>query len=512
MAKIPRLDGGSASVTPASGAGVGAGFIQAAAQPFGAAGDVADAGFSGAATKEQREAERLRLLTEQKQGVLNEVDAGKRAGDYEESIYHVSERLKTTYADSPDQAPEELLAQGRTEIERAVAAAPNTAVGLEVAQKANSRLDAAMREMHGWVQLRQTQKAKGDLEAQKNDAAAQAGRLPTQFALEQFIVKTNGAMRRQFQAIHGADADKEMHDLNKRITESFLMVRMKDSPIQVRDEIKAARGAVASYLKPEERNALYKQAEWSIEHRGETRQYDLLGSATGDTIKAVGMLNDGTLSAETMIAFTRANENARKAIPLDKSYTPEQRAAQLKMVEKQGTVLEAIDEIRMRGVKFDPVKQVLSDAAAVKTATEELRRYKARSEQLPLIADVMERLLMQRKRGEISAGGYQTAQDLVARAYEKALNDQAANTGLPLPFWPFQDSMEAGNREMNRLLENSKVKNASAEEKAQAWVEWVRRLTAESKDKEISKDAAKRIVRVVVSNETGVDVRVRGDQ
>jgi len=363
-----------------------------------------------------------------------------------------------------------------------------------------------MREMRNWAQLRQTQKTKGDLEAQKNTLASKAGRYGSVGQLDAFLAASHADLYPQFEKVYGATASMEWHETSVRAAESYARVQGDNNPVGILAELKNPKGAFEQYLTPEKRDALITRTERALEKRGETKQYELLNKAADKTARAVNLLNSGDLDAPTIMALQFENENAIKAVALDKSYTPEQRAKQVAFLKQQGEVLEAVDAIHTRGVPFDPAKQQVNDTAAYMEVDKALKKFKGKAEQLPLIVEQMQRQTLMHKSGEISKAGYAAAFGHVGLAYRKALSDEASNDG----FWIFQDSREAANREMVRLLDTA-ARGVPQEKKDAAWTSYMERYVEASKKGDVTKDLARKLARNAISTETGVDVRVKGD-
>ena len=504
MAKIPRIEKGNRpSAVPG---GPLPGVNSGAAPAIAAFGNLAEVGYKIAADAEEREMERLRLIQERKQAIVNEVEAGRRAGDYEEGIVGQLDDLKKQYAEEPDKVPQQLLEGGRVLLDRQIEQAPNTQIGLEMAQRGNTRLMAAVREAHDWVQARQTQKIKGDLEAQKNQLAVNAGRFGSTGQLDDFLKTQRQSLFPQYEKVFGVNASKEWNDTVSRAAESYARVQGDIRPVSLRAELSNPRGALATALTPQERDTLITRTERALEKRGETRQYDILGVAAGKTVNLVDALNSGELDPAVLIAHQHENTMAQKAAAIDPSFSPEQRREQVRLLKRQGEVLDAIDGIFTRGQKFDPLKMAVNDAAALKDADKALAKFKGKVEQLPLLVEQMERLTLARKKGEISNGGYASAFGHIGLAYKKALSDEADNDG----FWIFQNSRESANREMTRLLE-TRAQNASEDKKASAWVAYMQRYVEASKKGDVNAEAARRMARQAISIETGFDVRIKGD-
>jgi hypothetical protein len=504
--KIPRISQNDRPSAVPRGS-TGASPYSEIAGVFGAAADVAAAGGKIAADAEQAEAERLRAVREQKQAIVNEVEAGRLAGEFEEDLVSGAEEVQKRNWNNPDKAVSEFYELSQGVQGTYVDSAGNTQVALDLAQKTNARRAAAMREMHDWAIRRQTQKTTGDLEAQKNQMAVAAGRVGAPGALDGFLAQSKARLYPQFEAVYGANAEKEWHEASVRAAEGWARVQGDANPVSTLSALRNPKGALASYLTPEKRDSLINRTEQALEKRGQNRQYELLTDAAGETSQAVELLNAGKLDAQTVLTLQDKNEKAMAAARLDKSFTPEQRAAQVATLKKQKEVLEAVDEIRARGVKYNPEEQITADAAALKEVDKALVKFKSAEEQLPLIVEQMERLVLARREKSISAGAFATAYGHVATAYSKALKDEASNDGLP--FW--MNAREAGNRELNRVLE-TKAANVSPDQKARAQYAYMKAYLAASKgDVPVSSEMAKRLARVAVSNNTPVDARVKGD-
>lgn len=501
--KIPRMDRGERpSAVPRSSGIAPPGVVESIEAIQG----VAKMGYEIAAGEEAAQAEAIRDAREKKQVILNEVESGRRAGDFEAGLYEDMETLKKDYENDPDKAADQLLDIGSRRIDDELKTAPNTEVGLEITRRANAILNSSARELRNWAERRKTQKAQGDLEAQKNQFAARAGRLTVPGQLDGYLEKERKNLYPQFEKVYGETAEKEWHEAAARATKSFVLVRGIKDPFGVRSVLVNPKGAFEKYLLPDERAALLDRTDRALENRGDTRQYELLHNAAGKTIDAVGLLNQGRLDASTLIALQTENENAITAARLDKSYSSEQKARQIKFLEGQREVIDAIDSIYARGVPFAPEKQTINDMAALKTTEAELKKYKGRDEQLPVIVEHMKRLVLMKKEGSISRAGYNASFGMAGLAYRKALKDEAGNTG----WWVFQDAQEAGNREMNKHLEGL-ARNATEEQKAFAWTTYMERFVEEAKKGDVSKEYAGKLARNAISGATAVDVRVKGD-
>lgn len=514
MAKIPRINPGD---RPSAVVGGGYPTPAEVAAPFKSGADLVDVGSRIAMDSAEKEALRLRAATEAKQAIVNEVAASRAAGDYEEALVGVFEKFKTEFSEMPDQLPEALLAQGRALADRSILGAANSAEGLERAQRTAARLDSTMRQAHEWVVRRQTQKIKADTEGEKNSLAAQATRLGSARELEASIGAAFEKLTGRFEAIYGADAEKEKHDLASRMTEGYVRGQMKDRPIAVKWELENAdpEGPLGRFLKPAERATLIEQSKVSIDRRGREWQYDALLNAAGKNKEAVALLNIGQLDAQTSMDLRTANQKALEAARIDPSYTPEQRARQVKFYEGQAKVLDAVEDIRLRGREYDPVEQSDADETARLDTDKALKKYRGGREILPALVKQMDDLVLKRHSGAITEGVFRAQHDRVKMAYEKAVKAEAGNTGLsPFGWELWVDAQESGNLQMNKLM--TLAVNVPKSQKFEAWTEYQRRLNkaeteAEKAGRGVTSAEAKRIARIAFSYKTSIDKRLPGD-
>lgn len=363
MAKIPRIEkGGRPSAVPGGSPSAGLGGV---APIIGAAGNLADVGYKIAAETEEGEAMRLRTVLEQKQAIVNEVEAGRRAGDYEEDLVSHMEGLKKEYWDTPDKAPEQLLEMGRQLADRGLEQTPNTQVGLDFAQRSNTRLMAAVREMHDWARARQTQKAKGDLTIIVNRATAGAEGLGSPQALAGYIASKESELSSVFQNVLGSEAQAEMQKMKTEMARSWVLAAGDRDPLGVLANLDDKDGPLVDHLNVSQRDALRKETKSSYEGVTKTRELNFVKERVTRNKAIVGSFMDGTLDAGTVYASQTALEEQRKAVKAQLSVdaaalqklgidpsgaTPEDL---LSLIDDQQKFLTYIDRARRRQTAFD---------------------------------------------------------------------------------------------------------------------------------------------------------------
>lgn len=312
MAKIPRLNYGD---RPSAVPGGALPNPRGAAAMTDAIGNLVDVGGKIAADEENTEAARLREILKAKQEIVDTTEAGRRAGDFEEDLVTQTEALKQKFYDAPDQAPEQLLAAARVMADRQIEAAPNTAVGLDLAQKTSSRIDSAVREMHTWAQMRQTQKAKGDLDVTINRAASVArdqGSLP---ALGVYIAQQEAALGRSFSYVFGSDAPKRMSDLKTEIVRAWVDEKSVKAPLMVLSALSEKSGAIVDHLNTNQRAAARNDAIAGFERLRKTQELEVIktGIARGGKLAEAFVANDERF-ARIAYAEETALVQQRKAI------------------------------------------------------------------------------------------------------------------------------------------------------------------------------------------------------
>lgn len=379
MAKIPRINQGDRPSGVPNGPLIGA--AGSAAPLADALGNLADVGYKISADEEADHAEQLRAALEQKQAIVNEVAASRGAGDYEEGLVDHTSKIQKEMWDTPEKAPEALLIAGRQLADQQIKSAPNTAIGLDLAQKTASRLDSAMREMHNWASARQTQKAKGDLTVIKNRAAAGAESQPSLASLDIYIKTKEAELSSVFQNVLGGAAQAEMQEMKTGMAQGWLHVFGDKEPILGLTALQAKSGPLVDHLNASQRESARKEMIASFEGLTKTRELETIVRHTGQNRKLgeAFMSGDPTFAG---LAFTqrRALEEQKKAVLAQVSYdaktlralgltTPEPGEAVdvIGLIDNSLSYIDALEKARRRQTTFDaPDDPTTSEALLVK--------------------------------------------------------------------------------------------------------------------------------------------------
>jgi len=495
VAKIPRINKGD---RPSAVGSSGYHSPAAVAAPIAALGEAGDAALQG-------ELRRLEKAQAEKQMIVDEVEGSKRLADFDATIREGMDTVKKDFFNDPDKAVSAFTesAQAWAGGEVKAASEYNGRVGLTVAQGTSARIAAATREMYAWVSDRQTQRAKGNTEEIINRTAAGAEHLTSAAELDRYITRAKGQYQQQLTNVFGAaDAETRMADLATKATQGFFAVAGDRNPIGVLSALDDPNGPAAKYLTPAERDSLRKQTRASLDGRQATREIDLARQASGENAQALALLDSGKLQPELMISLQNRNREAQRAALIDPSFTKEQREKQIIQLKRQEEALDAIEDMRRRGTRFDPTEQVTGDSAMLAQHKKEFKKLKGQPADLMVLEEHLQRIILARRKREISDPMFVSMKGDIDLALEKSVKAERNNDG----FLFFVDSREAGNIELNRLF-SGRLKTATEAQQTAAWREYMRRFAAASKGGVDVKSAASRaMAREAASMQTGVFV------
>lgn len=502
MGRIPRVSlGDRPSAVPQGGA-----FSPSAvAAPTAALADVAQFGQRLASDAEMKEAEKLQRALEAKQAIVNEVEGSTRAANFDATLRESAEAVKRDMADNPQKAVSQFVENARNfmDVEVRDAADYNSAVGLDFARAASQHIARHTEEMYQWAQARQTQKTKGQAQEIINKTAASAEQLGSYDQLQRHIDQAQRQYRDMFISVYGNEADAKLHEMASQATRGYFAVAGDRNPIGTLAALEDAKGAAGKYLTPAERDSLRRQTKLSLDGRHATRELDIARQATGENAEALKLLNSGTLKPELTLSLISRNEAAQKAAAVDPSFTPEQRKLQVEKLKRQGEALQAVEDIRRRGARFDPADHVDADSAMMAQQAKVFKKLKGNAGDLMVLEDQQQRLLLARAKREISDSAFMAMMKDINTSYNATIAAEKSDT-WGLHWLSLQDAREAGNAELGRLF-RGRLKNATAKQQAAAWSNYIRHYADAAKDGSVPKtDAMRAAARRAASLETGV--------
>lgn len=472
MAKIPKLP---YSERPSS---VGRARLPESGVPeaLGGLSKLAGAGFQLAHNEEMAEAQDLRAVLEAKQAIVDEVETGRRVGDFEESVVGVSEQLKKTFWDDPAKAPEQLLDAARKMAERAVDDAPNTVVGLDLARKTNARVDAAVREMHNWAQTRQTQKAKGDLSIIVNRATAGAESVASLPALGAYIARKEGELSWVFQTIHGGEAPAKMAEMRAGIARSWALAtadRGAEGALTALAALDAPKGPLVDNLDVKARESLRSDAKASLAGAFKAQMLDIVRrgvAQNNDLFQAV--MKDPQDAGGALIAARQALETQERVLqakqPLDvetlAKYGVDVEGASpneiLASVKDRIKYVKALDFTRRQMIGFD-AEDDLTAVAELLDSNEKLKKGPKNGKELSEVVRQQARLAETYSNKRLTTGTFSALFKNAALSVQAAMANAEDPRGLNVWMaWRYPEV--AGNMKLNELFkQNVKIDKAT---------------------------------------------------
>ncbi len=445
---LPNINGGAAAITEA-------------------AGNAAETGYKIAANAEQVQADKLRWIAEHKQAVVNVVDAGRRAGHYQEDLIKYFDQFKQEFSDSPEKVPQQLLDMGLSLLDRQIEQTPNTQVGLEMAQRGNALLMALVREAHDWVKSRQTQKAKGDLDVQINQFTAVAEHMPTLQALSAHLDSADAKLGSQFANVLGKDAPERMQKMRAAAVNGWVHVKGQQdnaSTFMVANALDSAdpESPLVKYATADDRVGYRKATENAFEGSTKTREYEQIKRdiSHGGEIAAAFSAGDpqfaGIVVAErSSIAQQRMAIEAKISIdtaqfkklgidPVGKTDTEI-----VAMLDDREKFINALDHANRRQISLTAQDDPASVGALMAQQNKALRSRNGKD--MAAIAKQQTRLAVavasERVSGGTAAGMFQT----MALAMQTAADNQENLWGAKM-IKQYHIPREAGIAEINRQL------------------------------------------------------------
>ena len=360
-AKIPRVAPGA---KPSAVPGGPLPSPAAAAAPFAALGDLVDTGYKIAANEEQQAAETQRAAREAMQAITNEVDAGRRAGDFEESIVDAAEGIKTQFFDEPERAPEQFLNTARQMADDQIKNAPNTQVGLELAQRTNSRIDTAVRQMHDWAVDRQAQKARGDLSIIINRATGAAESMPNVQALGAHIEAKVAELGGVFADVLGKEAPAKMAQMREDMARGWVTVassRGREAALNVAKALDATSGPLVDNMGATERKTARNEAIAAYEGSAKREEFELIKRG----------IDNGTELAKEFLRGS-PEDFAKLAYSQKRALTEQLKAANAQLKVERAE-LEALG-INFEGVGPEEIPAIIKERIELVEALESAQR------------------------------------------------------------------------------------------------------------------------------------------
>jgi hypothetical protein len=475
-----------------------------AADITGALGKLAGTGYEIAADVEARESKRLADALAAKQAIVDEVEATRRAGDFEEAAVGLSDSLQQKHWSDPQNAIPEYIAEARRQADEQIRTAPNAEVGLQLARATASRISAGTRDLHSWVSARQTQKAKADLTAMTNHVTRGAESVGTPDALASYLADKETSLAPVFQKVYGGEADARMAALKRDATRAFVSVGGERDPLGMLNALDARSGPLVDHLSSSDREALRKETKASFDGYGKAREMETLKKNVGHNRDVFDAFQAGSLDAGTMYSLQRTLAEEQKAIKVDKRLSPEQKAAQGTLLAERAAFLDAMEKARRRQTQFDAedapgtVAELIQQQHALFKAENGVK-----GNDLSEWSKQQTRLMEAFGDKKISQSTYNTMFKELALALPDAATAEGKKTGWDFYVYQWRTPREAGVAEMNRLVAGE-FRAMTPEQRTAAQVRFVQLYNdAHTVGASVTEKQATTMARKALSLETG---------
>ncbi len=397
----------------------------------------------------------LDQITAAKQKIVDTTTATRSAGDFEEKLRSQMTSLQSQFVDAPEKLPDEFLKSSRQLADDTIKAAPNSQVGLKLAEKTSSTIDSMMTAAHSWAQGRMTQKAKSDLTVMTNQATRGAEDVPNPVQLNAYAASKHKDLDPLFQSLTG-DAQKAKEHLDSEIAKSWVTAASARDPINTLKALDAKSGFLVDNLTAEDRKSLRAQAVSSFEGMGKTKQVNVLKEGIDQTGKAYDLFRTNELTAGTVYSMRKANDAKALAISLDPNMDDKSRAAQLKTIDMQNETLRQLDIANRKQSGFDatPDEDVRGKLVEQHDALFKQDDGKA-GQNLADVVKFRHDLAQAYSDNKISRNDLDRMDKSVALAMPKAMSKESTRTGLHIPVldWTWRNPREAGNVVLNDLMD-----------------------------------------------------------
>lgn len=448
MARMPQIPQTERGARPDGGVGravlpSGDGGAEALAQGAGALATAGAAADKDAATFQQGLDDALAA----KQKIVDSVTSTRAAGDFEEKLSSLSTQMQKDYVDVPDKAPAAFLEASRGAADDAINAAPNSAVGLALAQKTASSINSSMVGMHTWAQGRMTQKAKSDLTVLSNQVVNGAAAQPDLKGLSNYLVIKKAALGEAYKGIH-ADPEAEWQKTASAATKNWFVSRGDLDPIAGLKALDAPKGPGIDNMDADTRDSVRKSLQQSLVGFGKEQNFKVVVANVKGIQGLYDAHLDGSLDSKTLDSVQNANALQQAATKIDPKLTPEQREANLGQLQQTSQAIDALAKIHREGLHYDGTDDSATLGKLLQDRKDLFKTPEGENgNDLLRVADFQNRLLAAAADKKLSPGSFQTMFNSVSLDMPEALTAEGNNTGS---FWHTQTPREAGNEAMNK--------------------------------------------------------------
>lgn len=402
---------------------------------------------------EEDQANALQRALDAKQKIVDTVTATRSSGDFDEGLRSQQADLQQQFLDNPEKAPNEFISRARQMADDAIKAAPNSAVGLSLAQKTAASIKTATNEMHVWAQARMTQKAKSDMTVMVNQATRGAEDQLNTTMLEAYARNRHAVLDPLYENLTD-DPKAAKSKLDEEIAKSWATAAGTRDPVSTMRALDEKNGFLADHLTAEDRQHLRKQTEASFEGMGKTKEMNTLKEGVDGTGQAYELLRSGDPRfSVVMDSMKRTVEQKKQAIALDPNMSESSRASQMKLLDKQTDTLRYLDMASRKQSGFDPTTdenvrgKLLADHDKLFD-----KDHKSTAKDLSSILEFRHDLAKAYMSNQISTADRNRMDQSVSLAIPKALTKEKNDT-WHLGLFNWRNPRESGNKALNDLMD-----------------------------------------------------------
>lgn len=503
MAKIPRINQGdrpssvSGTVVPSA-----ASYMAQGAQILGG---LVRTGLEVATAEELAERKRLAEAMAAKQAIVDAAEIGRLDMEFDDEKFKdmaaIEQDASIPWAKKVDVFMER--AQERADSIRNRNDL-NDSVKLSAVKNANASINSGLAQMHNMVQAGLSRKAKADMTAQFNLAAAGAADQPNAAAVEGYAKGAISKMATVGRLAFGAEWGVKEQELRNGIASRYAARTAMYDPLRLLEEMKSSK-FLRSSLTEAEQTAAESAARNGYAKINDTRNLEIAAQAfaAGETLARVlgteefidaAAARRKSLEDERRWAKMGIDSAGRKMLPEDAKIRVSELDKQIKRVE----VLQEMNYKQLDPPSVDDADTKQELMSAHDKLFESITDTSAR-ENIDGLLDLQDKLERARSQKKLTKATYDTMKTSVFNAFNGLREAQEGK----YDWWPFQKAERAGNKVLKNHFRSSYA-NQPLEVQNRVWTEYLRELSLIGN--KVTPAEAVAIANKVISLETGREV------
>lgn len=428
---------------------------------------------------EAAHAKALADALEAKQKIVDTVTSTRMTGDFEEKLRNQMDAIKRDLVDTPEKAPDEFTTRARQLADDMLKAAPNSEVGLALAQKTGSVINQGTGEVHSWAQLRMTQKAKSDLSVMVNQATRGAEDQGSVAGLEAYARVKHASLDPLFESLTADHKDAKLK-LDNELAKSWVTAAGARDPVGTMKALDSKDGFLVKNLSAEDRDHLRRQTESSFTGMGKFKTMQGLKEGVDLTGNAYELFRKGELTSGTVFSMAKSLEQKKQAVSLDPNMDKAARDAQLKNIDVQMKTLQSLDDANRKQTGFDATDDERTRATLIENADKLFGKDAGtNAKDMGEILKFRHDLAVAYAGNQITRSTFGTYDKHLSLILPKSMSKEQSNTGTFFGFaLPWQSARQAGNVALNDYLDakNGMLGNLTPKQQADARVLYVEHL------------------------------------